>query len=429
MPIECKVGGDNKLQKARQKVLTLSKQQMEWAFSLDPNENYLLDVAGSGKTNTLISKAIYTVNKSKGTNPSILITTYSPDLESSLTKIFKEKVGDEANGKYAGIRIYSIHSLVGLIVRHSYSDKDIESICESCGTIDERLSKLIETANELIETDPNANQFELFDHIFIDEIQDFSNEYLRLIKKTSRGNSYFFVGDIGQKIYDRQYDLQRLGISFHRKSLDKSFMMYRTPRFIAELATKFITNDPLMRAEFSEYGYSNKFLFANELDIGAELSLSSSPESDAAQKIKELLGTQYLAGEDQILLVTSSEGVEKSYLALSAIGIKCQRGEQLSGGEVTIVEYSKSKGLEREVVLMLRVEDLYHSSNPEALLDSPKDQIDGNGYSRRKIYVALTRATERLLCYYSDRAHPYVKELCDINESINGKRIGPKANG
>jgi hypothetical protein len=423
IPTECKVGGNIEVQKARQKVYTLSTQQSEWAFSMDPNDNYLLDVAGSGKTNTLLSKAIHTVNKSNEMKPTILVTTYSPDLESSLIKIFRDKVGDESKRKYAGIKVYSIHSLVELIVKQSYSPEDIKSICEDAETIDERLSKLMEIANELIETDPNPDRFKLFDHIFIDEIQDFSNEYLRLIIKTSRGDSYFFVGDIGQKIYDRQYDLQRLGISFHRKALDKSFMMYRTPRFIAELATKFITNDPLMRAEFSEYGYSSKLIFANELDIGAELLLTSSPELDAAKKIKELLESQYLAGEDQILVVTSADGMDKSHSALSDMGIKCQRGEQLLGGAVTIVEYSESKGLEREVVLMLRVEDLYHSSNPDALLDSPKVQIDEDGYSRRKIYVALTRSTERLLCYYTERTHPLVRELCDINESINDKRI------
>ena len=423
MPPKCKVGGNVKLQKARQKILTLSHQQMQWAFSLDPAENYLLDVAGSGKTNAILSKAIHNIDIAEGSKPSILITTYSPDLERSLTKMFNEKVGEEANLKYTGIKVLSIHSLVDLIVRKVYTDSDIEAMINDSDSVDQRLSKLIEVAREIIQTEPEPEKFMLFDFIFIDEIQDFSNEYLRLIKKTSRGEKYFFVGDIGQKLYDRHYDLQKLGLSFNRKALESSYVMYRTPKYIAELATKFIMNDSSMQAEFREYGYSENFSFANDLDVGAEISKTSTPEEDVAMKIKDLLETQYIGGEHQILVITSEPRIKDAISALERLGIPCQFGERVSEGGVTIVEFTNSKGLEREVVLMLGLEDLYHPSNPSALLDSPREKVAGNGYSRRKIYVALTRATEKLILYYSDPTHPFISELCSLNETINNKRM------
>lgn len=420
VPPKCRVGGDKKLQDNRKRMEVLSEQQTRWAFSLNPNQNYLLDVAGSGKTNALISKAIHLVDKATGEPPEILITTYNRNLEKSLRRIYKDKVGDEASTKHSSIKIWSIPALLEVVVNHGFGQVGLAEVQESTPDEEAYVRRLLHEAKSIIRDDPT--RFARFDHIFIDEVQDFSNAFLRIVKYFAQGKSYFFVGDIGQKIYPRSYDLERLGLALNRKEMDKSYLMYRTPRYIAELATRFILGDSAMREEFAAHGYDHSFSYPNTLGHGAELHRTNEPEHDAADRIRELLETVYPGGEHQVLVVSSPERLEVVQAALEDEGVECQIGETEAGEAVTIVDFRDAKGLEREVVVVVGVEDLYHSSSSEATFDDATEQLEKEGLARRQVYVALTRPIERLFVYYSDRSHPYVKELCELNDYIGNKR-------
>ncbi|HAR95001.1 MAG TPA: hypothetical protein DCR97_03415 [Deltaproteobacteria bacterium] len=420
MPSKFRVGGDALLQEARKQIEVLSEQQMKWAFSLDKEANYLLDVAGSGKTNALISKAIHFVDTAIGKSPDILLTTYNRNLEQSLCRIFRDKVGDEANSKYQGIKIISVPALLEIVVDKGYGEGTALRISGDFTNEDDAERRLLSEAKEVIREDPT--RFQRFDHVFIDEIQDFSDDFLRIVKRFSRGESFFFVGDIGQKIYPRHYDLQRLGLALHRKGLDPSYRMYRTPRYIAELATGFVLGDAVMRKEFAEHGYTSTFIYPNPLHHAAVIRQEYEPEKACAALVSELLQTTYPCGENKILLVTSSLRLATCKRELDAAGVRCRIGEKAIGDAVTIVEFRDSKGLEREVVVVLGIEDLYARGIAAGVFDEASEQLEREALDRRKIYVALTRAMEGLYIIHQDRMHPFVKELCDLNERIAMKR-------
>jgi hypothetical protein len=70
LPPLYRIGDYTKRQAAQQRLKKLTQEQLEWIFNQDPRKNYLLDVAGSGKTNALISKALYLVGQaSSGAAP------------------------------------------------------------------------------------------------------------------------------------------------------------------------------------------------------------------------------------------------------------------------------------------------------------------------------------------------------------------------
>lgn len=420
VPSKCRIGGDEKLQQARMRLEVLSEQQSRWAFSLDPDENYLLDVAGSGKTNALISKAMHLADQARGQPPATLITTYNRNLEQSLRRILREKIGDSSSGRYGAIQVLSVPTLLELIIKRGYGDDALREICRAARGEDAYLGCLLKEAIGVIREAPE--QFRRFDHVFIDEIQDFSNDFLRIVKQFAKGSSFFFVGDIGQKIYRRSYDLERLGLTLNRKELEKSYLMYRTPRYIAELATRFILADSQMKREFKAYGYDQNFSYPNTLAHGAELSRTTDQVGEVAVCIRKLLESTYPGGEHQILVVASPERLEATRAALERVGIACRIGEEVTSDAVVIVDFRDSKGLEREVVVVLGVEDLYHEQSEQALFDEPSDRWEKESLDRRKLYVALTRATERLYLFYSDRTHPFVGELCDLNDHINRTR-------
>lgn len=69
----------------------------------------------------------------------------------------------------------------------------------------------------------NRDGYRLFDYIFIDEIQDFTDPFLGILTNLARNKNYFFVGDLGQKIYQRSYNLARLGLLTERLELEKTY--------------------------------------------------------------------------------------------------------------------------------------------------------------------------------------------------------------
>lgn len=420
IPPKFRVGGDAGLQEARQTVETLTQQQQEWAFSLDPAANYLLDVAGSGKTNALISRAIHLVDSAAGPPPDVLITTYNRNLERGLRRVFRDKVGADAGSTYTSIQILSVPSLLELVVSQGYGPEAVQALAAKYPDPDELERHLLKEAREILRDNPT--QFARFDHVFIDEVQDFSDPFLRLVKRFARGDSYFFVGDVGQKIYDRQHDLQRLGLVLHRQGVDASYQMYRTPRYIAELATSFVLSDQAMQKEFADHGYATAFTYSNPVEHAAVLQRESDPETAAAHRVAELLATDYPGGERNVLVVASPQRLDAVHQALTAAGVTARIGEGETGDAVTVVSFTDSKGLEREAVVVVGIDDLYVRGQAGGVFDDVTDQLDREARNRRKVYVALTRAMERLYVYYADGSHPFVQTLSDLNQRIAAKR-------
>ena len=226
LPSSFRIGDYTERQKNQRRLKMITEQQQRWIFDLDPQQNYLLDVAGSGKTNVLISKAIHTVDSAGGgATPRILLTTYSPNLETNIRRIFQHKIADSPDrARYKeAITIQCVPAMIEQIVASVLGIDSIDqyhSPDESPKTYETRLRQDVE---DILRSEPD--RFRRFDHVFIDEIQDFDNFYLLVIHHLCKSKSLFFVGDIGQKIYERRHDLERLGFVTGRAEVAKSYKM------------------------------------------------------------------------------------------------------------------------------------------------------------------------------------------------------------
>lgn len=411
------VGDYSKRQANQQQLRIISEKQREWIFGVDRRMNYLLDVPGSGKTNTLVSKAIYFVDTCLHANPRILITTYSNHLATNIHRIFERKILEEnSREKYTrAIVIQSVPQLLELILRELYSEEEIEERKKSRSTYDQWAS---DNVTYILQSEPE--KFKVFDGVFIDEIQDFDNFYLLVVDHFLKEKNYFLVGDIGQKIYERQFDLQRLGIVPHQIELPKSYQMYRTPKHIAKLAVDFIWQDAHCRQDFEERGYKGNFNFPNQADYVAEMLMTANPTEEIVRRIKSLLDIHYIA--DDILVIVSAHLLESLRASLDREQIACTIGEPKNEGFVALVGFEDAKGLEREVVIVAGIEDLYEKTKPEGLFWEESQKIRREGLSRRMIYVAITRTIEQLLIFYEQSTNRFVADLLKINQSILAKR-------
>lgn len=417
LPDSFRIGDFSKRQANREQLRMISEDQQQWIFDLRREANYLLDVPGSGKTNVLISKAIHIVDNGISSNPRILITTYSSNLETNIRRIFSNKVfsaNDRAKYREA-ITIQSVPSILDTIITSFYEFSSTNLVTQiGSHTPQEYEHWQREQVLEILRADPD--KFKQYDYVFIDEIQDFDNFFLGVVKSLTKSDNYFFVGDIGQKIYERSYDLKRLGIVTHRIELKKSYKMYRTPKYIAELATRFVLNDPFCRQEFENYGYKGNFQFPNSLGYATEILKSPNPVQNLVGRISKFLTTHYI--EDDILIISSVKVLTDLQDLLKTSNIPFSLGEPDQDGYVAIVDFLNAKGLEREIVFVTGIEDLYDRTNPVGMFWDEDKKVKRESLSRRMIYVAMTRTIEQLIIYYQDPGNRFISELVKRNKKI-----------
>lgn len=425
MPSSFRIGDFTDRQQHRNRLKTLSEEQQAWVFRLDSRKNYLLDVAGSGKTNVLISRAIHTVKQaSRAAPPRVLLTTYSRNLETNIRRLFDHKTAADPDRAYLceAITIQSIPVLMESIVLRYYGLNSITDYRIDGESPEDYEGRLSTDVYDILLAEPDA--YRVFDHVFIDEIQDFDHFFLEVVDRMCRSRSFFFVGDVGQKIYEREHDLARLGFLTERVEVKKSYKMFRTPRYMAELATSFILADPACRQEFLDYGYTEDFKYPNKLASIAELNRSTHPAREIIGRVQDLLAGSWT--EENIMIITSEAKLPGLEQAVVASGIHYSVGESEHGTALTLVDFMNVKGLEKEIVFVFGIEDLYHRSRPEALFDDEDDKRRKERLSRRKVYVALTRPLEELIVYYEDGNNRFVADLLSINRDILKRREGGK---
>lgn len=421
MPETFKVGDTRKSQEQRDKMRILSEEQQAWAFDLSEDNNYLLDVPGSGKTNVLISKALHLLNRAdKGARPRILLTTYNTNLENNIHQIFTDKVAQSWRLDQSitdDITILGMPRLVESIVKKADPSILAHEPGENNDAYEDRMKEWAVTV-----LDDSDGSFKIFDYVLIDEVQDFDDIHLFILSQVCRGKRYFFVGDIGQKIYDRSHNLKKHGIVAQYLQIQKSFRMYRTPKYIAELAIHFVKGDEIVRNELEKYGYLDCFQYPNELDHAAVLLQSDTPSIEVTEHVKDLLSRRY--SESDILLVTSEQQKQQHLNALHAAEISTctQIGQVTESDAVMVADFMNVKGLEREIVMVSGIEDLFERDKQDAVFSDAEDVSFEESLSRRKIYVALTRAMEQLLIVYRDRNNRFIQELLLLDQKILKKR-------
>jgi len=78
--------------------------------------------------------------------------------------------------------------------------------------------------------------------------------------------------------------------------------------------------------------------------------------------------------------------------------------------------------LERRVVIINRIEDLYSKLDPMNSFDNETDKNLRDSLSRRMIYVAMTRTTEELVILCEDPKNSFVRDLLELNGMILKER-------
>lgn len=406
IPDYFKIGDVSARIENRERVQTLSEKQESWVFSSNQKENFLFDLPGSGKTNCLISKAMYLVEKSF--EPiRILLTTYSENLKKNLEEIIKRKtlLLDSENSFDSCVDVRTLEEIYYLFVQKHFEKNDFMQLDNG-----NKKELIIEQIRK------NKDSFRIYDYALIDEVQDFDTEDLKFIQHLLKSDKFFFVGDIGQKLLNKTFDLRKLGLITEQISLPKSYKMYRTPENIAKLAYRFVHGSEIIRQEFAEHDYKADFIcFGNHYYSSTEIERVNNFGDFLSVNIQKYLNLGYTPQE--IMVICHKSILPELQSAVGSVENRFSVSEY-KDDHLLLADFMHVKGLEKPVVIILGIDLLSDKKSSENLFKPQSEILNIDAHSRKLIYVALTRATERATVAYKEQTI-LISELLKINQAIN----------
>ncbi len=226
-----------------------------------------------------------------------------------------------------------------------------------------------------------SHEIRTFGHIVIDEVQDLTPMELRMATRRSLNGSMTIVGDLAQAtgpLAPSSWD----DVLAHLPSRKESRVVglsigYRIPAQIMELATKvMMAATPDLRSPTS----------VRTGDDPPELVEVDSAGDLAGATAAAVKGLADALGDGSIAVVVPDELVEQIAAGLTDAGI--EHGRATRGGlvnDVTVVPVSVVKGLELDGVVVVE----------------PSQIVASEAQGLRALYVALTRATKRLVIVHA----------------------------
>jgi hypothetical protein len=246
-------------------------------------------------------------------------------------------------------------------------------------------------------------QISPFDYCLVDEIQDFSNVELRLIRAlvAEKENDLFMVGDPMQSIYGKRIVFTHAGINIRGNRSHRLRINYRTTEEIKKLAVSIIEDchyDNFDGSAEEKAGYVSLFH-----GLIPTYSIFKTKEEEVETVFKSILdlimnGYQY---SDIAICSRTKDGLKDVRHKLHKQKIPYEEnGSDKRNAEISIslLTFHKIKGLEFKHVFLVDVNDRTVPKLPFDFDDMDKDFKEN--YIRNEksmVYVAVSRAIENVL--------------------------------
>jgi len=254
-----------------------------------------------------------------------------------------------------------------------------------------------------------------YDHIIVDESQDLSVSQLRFIAALAADTpeALFFAGDLGQRIFQQPFSWLSLGIEIRGRS--KTLRInYRTSHQIRSQA------DRLLDPEISDVDGNTESRRDTVSVFNGPPPLIRSFESAEAEieAVAEALREWSDAGlhPNEIGVFVRSEAElsrAESAVATAKLEFITLRDKfAFQNDRVAISTMHLAKGLEfRAVVVMACDDEVIPSQQRIEAIGDPADLEDVYNTERHLLYVACTRARDRLLLTAVEPASEFLEDL------------------
>lgn len=254
-----------------------------------------------------------------------------------------------------------------------------------------------------------------YDYAVIDEAQDISISQLKflaaMLGKTANG--LFFSGDLGQRIFQTPFSWKSLGVDIRGRSRTLK-INYRTSHQIREQA------DLLLASSVSDSD-GNRESRKGTISVfngPAPLINEYDSEEEEIEAVADWISEQIEDGmqpHEIGIIVRSEDEIERAVNAVESTELRysiLDRVLEPTTGEISICTMHKAKGLEFRAVSVMACDDevIPSQSRIEAIAeDSDLDEVYET--ERHLLYVACTRARDRLIVTSGNDVSEYVDDL------------------
>ena len=254
-----------------------------------------------------------------------------------------------------------------------------------------------------------------FEFAVIDEAQDIGVPELRFLAAmgSNRPDSLFFAGDLGQRIFRQPFSWKALGVDVRGRSVTLR-VNYRTSHQIRRQADRLL---PPELADVDGNAESRKGTVSvfNGPDPQIKVYDSAEEESSAvADWMKQLMDEGFQPSEIGIF-VRSDAQIDRAKAAIEAAGLNAfmlSGRVESAAGCVVISTMHLAKGLEFRAVAVMACDDevIPLQERIETVADN-SDLEEVYNTERHLLYVACTRARDRLLITATDPASEFLDDL------------------
>ncbi len=263
---------------------------------------------------------------------------------------------------------------------------------------------LDEVTNKLTAHFMNQNE-KPFQNIIADEIQDFSDVELRLLRSmvSEKGNDLFLVGDPLQKIYKRNINFSRAGINIRGTRSRRLKINYRTTEEIKLSAISVIKEIPFANFDGEEENKSGYISILHGEKPKHELYASSEEMNNSLLKyLHELIENDNIKLNEVCIAARtkSSKDDAKKIIHNQKLPYYDLTTEAGNKQGIQLSTFHNMKGLEFKVVILYDVSDNtvpYKFYGFESLPEFEKKSYLKS--ERALLYVAMTRAIKELYIF------------------------------
>jgi len=250
-------------------------------------------------------------------------------------------------------------------------------------------------------------KFTRFDHVIVDESQDFGHAELRLLRELCprADNDLFLCGDAGQRIYRPRCSWASLGIDIRGRSV-RLKLNYRTTETIRRFADRLLPGTVEGGAEEGEKRDAVSVLHGPEPTVDG-YPLQADEVRGLADWIRQVIKEGFRPNEIAVFARTEQLVNEIAISAVKSAGMAAHKladDEPPSGEDVFVGTMHRAKGLEFKAVAIagMNADNLPLAAALE-FIEDPGDKANQLDQERQLLYVACSRARERLYVSYTGK--------------------------
>lgn len=254
-----------------------------------------------------------------------------------------------------------------------------------------------------------------FEYAVVDEAQDISVSQLRFLSAmgASRPNGLFFAGDLGQRIFQSPFSWKSLGVDVRGRS-HRLRINYRTSHQIRRQADRLLPRELSDVDGVTEDRKGTVSIF-NGADPAIEIQADEAKEIECVSQWLIACTKEGIRAQEIGVFVRSEEHLDRAISAVEGGGMGSVVLDEKMEPQSELVSVSTmhlAKGLEfRAVVVMACDDEVIPLQERIASVVDDSDLEDVYNTERQLLYVACTRARDRLLITGVDPASEYLDDL------------------